>query len=595
MCGITGYIGYKNADKVLFDCLKRLEYRGYDSCGIALVQSDGIKVIKDTCRVKELEAKHKKINSKIGIGHTRWATCGEPTAANAHPHSSCGDKVAVVHNGTLDQFIPLKEDLISKGHVFKSETDTEIIPHLIEENMKTMSADDAVKKALGTIQGAFAVAAIVQNENKLYVGKVGCPLVIGVGDSECYVASDSSALSKYTNRFIYLKDHDTAVLTPDSIKLFRNGKETEPEIELLDKNLNDAELHGYPHFMLKEIHEEPRVITTTIDDLDDLTTLLAMVDKDLGGIRMIKTLACGSSYYASLMMRYLAPQILGIPTFAELGSEYCSLTKGQKGTLAIAISQSGETADTIKAAKAAKANGYKLMAITNVKNSQLARAADYVWTTKAGPEVSVAATKTVLSQIAALYSLILAHPSLSKLNKEDAMDTFRKLPDQINKIFENVDSIISVASYLADFKDAIYIARGLNYPIALEGALKLKEISYIHGEGYAAGELKHGPFALLGKEVPVIAIVSHDENYDSLVTNLREVKTRQAPLIAISEENDLTISNLADYVITVPHTKPILSPILNLVVVQLLAYYTAVKKGNPVDFPRNLAKTVTVE
>lgn len=595
MCGITGYIGYREADKILFDCLKKLEYRGYDSCGIALVNDDRISITKDLCRVNELESKHIFSDACIGIGHTRWATCGEPTVFNAHPHSDCSEKVAIVHNGTIDNYLEIKEELINKGHKFVSETDTEVVPHLIEENLKSMNAEKAVVSALNSLKGSYAIAVAIAGDEHLYLGRVNCPLVIGIMDGENIIASDSTALSKYTNRFVYLKDNDIAIVSKDDVLIIRDGEKIEPTIEISERDIHETDLLGYPHYMLKEIHEQPRVISKTLDDIDNIKKLITKIEKELNGIKHVRILACGSSYYASLMLRYLAPEFLGIQVFSELGSEYCALNKAYPGSLAIAISQSGETADTIKAAKAAKAAGYKLLTITNVDHSQLTRIADYTYITNAGAEVSVAATKTVMSQLVMTYALTFAHPKIAKLTQTEWKEKSRNLPELVNAILDNTDSIISASKYLKDINNAIFVARGRNYPIALEGALKMKEIAYIHSEGYAAGELKHGPFALLNENIPVIAIVTHDEYYDSLITNLREIKTRKSPIIAITESSDIAIENVSDQVIVIPECDTLFAPILNLVAVQLLAYFTAVEKGNPVDFPRNLAKTVTVE
>ncbi len=597
MCGITGYVGYRQADKILFECLKKLEYRGYDSCGIALVTKNGLSIFKDQSRVGDLEKKYVKTKTKatVGIGHTRWATCGEPNATNAHPHSDCSKNIATVHNGTIDNYLELKKALTKKGHKFKTETDTEVFPHLVEEYMKDNDAETAFKKAFAELKGSFAIATVIGGEDKIYIGRINCPLVIGVMDGEYIIASDSTTLLRFTNRFIYLQDGDMGVISKDKVTLFRNGKTVKPKIVSVENKYDDTELHGYPHYMLKEIHEQPRIISSTIDDIEQLTLLINQINKDLGGIKMIRTLSCGSSYYSSLILRYLAPQLLGIPTFAELGSEYCSLTVAPKGSLAIAISQSGETADTIKAAKEAKAYGYKVLAITNVSDSQLSRLSDYTWITKAGPEISVAATKTVMSQAAWMYAFVLANPSLRTLQKKASISSFRKVPELMKQLLEQNDETIEVAKYLKDFEDIIYVSRGITYPIALEGALKMKEIAYIHSEGYAAGELKHGPFALLSEEIPVVALVSHDKDYSSLVTNLREIKTRKAPLIVITDEKDIMLENLAEKTIVLPKCDATFVPLLHLVEVQLLAYYTAVERNNPIDFPRNLAKTVTVE
>jgi glucosamine--fructose-6-phosphate aminotransferase (isomerizing) len=596
MCGIVGYIGERQAEPILVDSLKRLEYRGYDSCGIA-VSGSRIKVYKNAFRVEELERALPRLNETFGIGHTRWATHGEPSQINAHPHLDCTRRIAVVHNGVISNFQRLRYQLASEGHSFASETDTEVIPHLIEKyydgNLK-----EAVEAALEDIEGSYAIIVMREDERKLVAARKDSPLVIGVGDREKFIASDVPALLGYTNRVIYLEDGDVAVISEDDIKVFRNGKGCDRKEHRILWSVEDVLKNGYEHFMLKEIHQQPEVISATLREYAPSTqpmgNLRAILNPNLEDLLIV---ACGTSYYAGLVGKCVMEQLLGIPVRVELASElnHGNRSRIRGSSMAIAITQSGETADTLKALKNLKQVGVMTLAITNVPGSTASRVADEVVHTLAGPEICVAATKSFIAQLVVLYLLAFSFQGLNRRVREHLVSELWELPAKVQKVLDNEDQIVRCARYLSRYENVFFIARGANLPIALEGALKLKEISYVHAEGYAAGELKHGPFALLTQDTPVIAIVAQDNTYETMVTNIKEVKARKAPVIALAEEADELIEELVDSVVRVPCVSSLFSPVLNAVVVQLLAYYTAKCRGCPIDFPRNLAKSVTVE
>jgi glucosamine--fructose-6-phosphate aminotransferase (isomerizing) len=593
MCGIIGYIGDKQAQSILLSSLKRLEYRGYDSCGIA-VSSRGIEVCKDAVRVGTLRKTLSKISGTVGIGHTRWATHGEPSQANAHPHCDCSGKIAVVHNGVIDNFQRLKQQLIGEGHNFVSETDTEVIPHLIEKYYDG-NLERAVETALHDVEGSYAIIVLMAGEPKLVVARKDSPLIIGVGDRENFVASDVPPILDYTNRVTYLEDGDIGVVTPDSIKIRRDGIEVNREEHKISWSVEDAQKGGYEHFMLKEIHEQPKVIRDTLGGWVSVAEPVVDLEVMRGGIESMLMLACGSSYYAAVIGKYIVEELLGIPVRVELASEFNYFSQTLARTGAIAITQSGETADTLKAMRRLREVGCPVLAITNVVGSSASRIADQTIYTRAGPEISVAATKSFTAQLMVLYWLALSYSKVDVRRVDDMITGLRQLPSKVQQVLDNEGKIMECANYLSAYENMFFIGRGINYPVALEGALKLKEISYIHAEGYAAGELKHGPFALLGGDTPVIAIIAQDNTYGAMLTNVREVKTRGSPLIALAEDGDEAIGEFADSVITVPRVDAIFSPVVNMVTLQLLAYYTAKKRGCSIDFPRNLAKSVTVE
>lgn len=593
MCGIVGYIGNKRCEPVLLKGLERLEYRGYDSCGIAVLNSS-LEVYKDAVRVGVLSNKVPWLDGDIGIGHTRWATHGEPSKINAHPHLDCKGRIAVVHNGIITNYESLKQQLINEGHHFLSETDTEVLPHLIAKYYHG-NLEEAVETALKQVCGSYAILVIVMGEAKMVAARNGSPLIIGIGNKEYFAASDVTALLDYTNRVLYLDDGDMAVMTREKIIIRRYGQEIPKEEHKVNWGVEDAQKNGYKHFMLKEIHEQPRVIRDTLDEfVMRLQTLPGLADfcHENGKLLMV---ACGTSYHAALVGKHIIEELTGISVIAESASEFLYRQNPTKMDV-IGITQSGETADTLQAMKKVKLSGGGLLAITNVVGSSASRIADQVFFTRAGPEISVAATKTFIAQLVVLYCLALSNSRLSSGRKDDLLTMFKQLPGKIERVLGNQEGIKECAKYIAGYEKCFFVARGINLPIAMEGALKLKEISYIHAEGYSAGELKHGPFALLSPETPVIAIINQDNTHDAMLSNVKEIAARKSPIIALVDEYANSVnSELADYIIPVPSVDPLFSPFVNTVVMQLLAYYTANYRGCPIDFPRNLAKSVTVE
>ena len=594
MCGIIGYAGKRNAQPVLLNSLQRLEYRGYDSCGIALWDRD-IKVYKDAGRVGELRKTLPEHDSKVGMGHTRWATHGKPSQINAHPHTDCSLRIAVVHNGIINNFQRLREQLTEEGHRFCSETDTEVIPHLIEKYYQG-DLEQAVRTALSDIEGSYAIIVLHIDYQGLIVARNESPLIIGIGDKENFVASDVPAVLDYTDRVLYLEDGDLGIVAGGKIRITNQGEEVKREEHRVSWSIEDAQKAGYEHFMLKEIHEQPKVIQDTfrgyvsmIEPRVDLG-----IEKDIE-FRNILILACGTSYHAALIGKYVIEKLARIPVRVELASEFNSMDAALDRTWAIGITQSGETADTQKALKKAKSLGCWTLAIANVMGSSATRLADRFFYTRAGPEISVAATKSFIAQLIALYLLGLSLAKTDIKYLESSTTALRLLPNKVRSLLNREDRIADFGKYLAGYENAFFVARGINYPVALEGALKLKEISYIHAEAYAAGELKHGPFALLTPDTPVIAITAPDDTYEKMLVNIKEIKARESPLIALAEEGDEEIEKFADQVIWIPKVDRLFSPVVNTVALQLLAYYTAKERGCSIDLPRNLAKSVTVE
>ncbi len=593
MCGIVGYFGFRNADRVVISALKRLEYRGYDSWGIAIKDGKELKIYKKVGAIGEVKD-FELGEGNLGIGHSRWATHGKPSDVNAHPHADCNNEIAVVHNGIISNFQKLREKLEKEGHRFKSETDTEVIPHLIEKYCKNgFSFENAIMEAIKELDGSYAFVALSRNEDMLIGCRYKSPLILGVGDGEFFLASDVPAILEYTNRVIYLEDGDVVILTRNGYEVINNGVKVERNIEIVPWSLEAAEKGGYEHFMLKEIHENPRVIEETL--MEYLGEEITLDVSFAAGISEIIFVACGTSYHASLVGKYVIEKLADIPVKVEYASEFNYHDVPLSRTLVIGITQSGETADTLEALRKAKRIGAKTLAITNVLGSSVTRIVDYVLYTRAGPEISVCATKTFIAQLIVLYSIALRLSNVSKSEFEDFVTELRLLPQKVQIILDKEDEIREVAESLAKYDNMMYIGRGIGYPIALEGALKMKEISYIHAEGYPAGELKHGPFALLGKEMPVIACVVMDETYEMMLGNIKEVKARDSPVIAVADERDEEIEKFADYVVRTPSTDPIFAPITYSVALQLLAYYTAKKRGCEIDKPRHLAKSVTVE
>ena len=594
MCGIVGYVGEREAQPVLINCLKRLEYRGYDSCGIALL-GGRTEVYKDAVRIGELEKSLQSNESRTGIGHTRWATHGKPSEVNAHPHVDCSGKVAVVHNGVIENFLHLKEQLTNEGHTFRSETDTEVIPHLIEKYYQG-NLEQAVTRALGDIAGTYAFIAIHADCKELLAARKDSPLIVGIGDKEYFVASDAPAVLDYTDRVMYLEDGDIVVITKNDIKITSNGKQVARTEHRVPWSIEEAQKAGYDHFMLKEIHEQPRVIRNTyagyVSTIEPEINLEIKRDVDFDNILI---LACGTSYHAALVGKHVIQRLTHIPVNVDIASEFNYSDTVVGKTLVIIITQSGETADSIRSLKKAKELSCHTLVITNVVGSSATRIADDVLYIKAGPEISVAATKSFIAQLIMLYLFALARASVDVRSRGSLIAELRQLPNKVHEILDREGEIAERGKYLAEYENVFFIARGINFPAALEGALKVKEIAYIHAEGYPAGELKHGPFALLTPDTPVVAITTRDNTYETLLANIKEIKARESPVIAVAEEGDEEIEKYVDFVIRVPRVDPIFSPVVNTVALHLLAYYTAKERGCSIDMPRNLAKSVTVE
>ncbi|MFH0739573.1 MAG: glutamine--fructose-6-phosphate transaminase (isomerizing) [bacterium] len=603
MCGIFGYIGSKPASPILIQGLKRLEYRGYDSAGICLLENSELFACKSPGKIANLESKilgEKPLGATLGIGHTRWATHGEPTEANAHPHFDCKKEIAVVHNGIIENYQALKTFLNESGHKFVSQTDTEVISHLVEKFYNhENNLEKAVLKTVEVLEGAFGLAIICNKEQKIIAVKKGSPLVLGIGDKEIFIASDAAALINHTKRVIYLEDNEMAILTMDgfAVKKF-DGTLIEKEIQEIKWSVEEIEKGGFEHFMLKEIFEQPQAITNTLRGRLANNGVKLSFDFDPSFIKRIIILACGTSYYSGMIGKYVIERIAGIPVEVDYASEFKYRNPlVSSADLAIAISQSGETADTLGALKIAKAKGAKTMGIVNVVGSTIAREVDAGIYLHAGPEIGVAATKAFTCQITALILLGL----YLQQNKGDGwtdlnfLDQLKALPSQLQEVLNQSEKIKSIAQIIKNSTNALFLGRGTNYPVALEGALKLKECSYIHAEGYPAAEMKHGPIALIDENMPVIFLATKDETYEKILSNMQEVKARKGRVFAIVNPGDDLARRLADEVIEVPFTSDLLSPIINVVPLQLLAYYIAIAKGINVDRPRNLAKSVTVE
>jgi len=581
MCGIVGYIGRREAMPIIEDGLKKLEYRGYDSFGIATISS-GIELDKHQGRISDSLRSSALLKGKIGIGHTRWATHGVPNDLNAHPHMDCSNCIAVVHNGIIENYSELKRQLISRGHVFRSETDTEVVAHLIEEEY-SVEKDllSAMQKVIPMLTGSYALLVIANGENRIIAARYASPLVLGIGDGEFFAASDMTPVIDYTERAIFLEDGDIASISHEKIEIFHEGKPVQRPMELVDWSREDTKKGGFAHFMLKEIYEQPQAFYNSVRSVSN-ETLQAPVKT----AESVTVIACGSSYNAGLIFKYLLENSCAIPVRLEFSSEFNYFPPPIDG-LVIGISQSGETADTITAIKQAKVHNCTTLAITNVLGSSISRIADFTLFMHAGPEISVAATKSFIAQLAILMQII-------NFLREDEFGSI--LLNGHRAIEEILLMDVSDAVALCrDAQDIFYVGRGPFYPVSLEGALKMKEISYIHAEGYAAGELKHGPFALLSKETPVVAICMPGETYGVMISNIKEMKARGAPIITLGEEGDLELTEVADIFIPLPKTHPFLQVVTTLVVLQLLAYHTAVALNRDVDKPRNLAKSVTVE
>ncbi len=596
MCGIVGYAGRRNALPILLDGLKRLEYRGYDSAGVAIVGS-ALQVVKDKGFIADLEAQLPPLKGTTGFAHTRWATHGPPSKENAHPHVDCHGKIALAHNGIIENFASLREKLEARGHKFVSQTDTESLVHLIESYYEG-DLEVAVRKALHDVRGSYAILAVHADEPGKVVGaRNESPLVVGLGPDENFLASDVPALLRYTDRVLYVMDKEMVVITPKGVELKDlDGRAVKREPQRITWSLEDAEKGGFEHFMLKEIHEGPKAIQETL--LGRLANL--EVNGFLSeGVTSVKLVACGTSYHAALVGKYILEEIARIPASAELASEYRYSQGPSERPLVILISQSGETADTLGAAREARRRGCKTLGITNVLGSSLTRETDLTLYTRAGIEISVAGTKTFYAQLVVLYLIALKigqdRGALGYDELDSLKDHLRSLPRTVQYVLNKADEIRALASKYGNARDVFFIGRHVNYPVALEGALKLKEISYIHAEAYAAGELKHGPLALLSPATPVVAISVKGPTYEKMRSNVGEVSARGSPVLAIGTEGDKELPRSVDDVIWIPDVPWIFSPVAVSVALQLFAYEAARMRGCPIDKPRNLAKSVTVE
>lgn len=609
MCGIIGYLGPKQALPVLLDGLKKLEYRGYDSAGVAILHNNTIQVRRVKGKIRDLEEslKASPLEGRCGLGHTRWATHGRPSEENAHPHRDCTGSLVVVHNGIIENYLPLKEKLSGEGHAFQTETDTEVIAHLVEKYFEG-SLESAVRRALQDLEGAYAVAVIsARDPDKIVAAKTGPPAVVGLGDGESFISSDINPILSHTSRVVFLEDNEMAVLESAGVRfLDSQGNPLNKTVEHLSWNPLMIEKKGFKHFMLKEIFEQPQVIRDTLEGrifqgsgrtyLDE-TGLSPRLMQDLEKVLVI---ACGTSYHAGMAGKYFIESLAQIPVAVEYASEYRyhDLLLDSK-TLVVVISQSGETADTLAALRAINKAGRPTLAVSNVMNSSIPREAGAALYTHAGPEIGVAATKTFTAQLAALALLALGLAQAKGRSDEGAslpliQDLFR-LPHKLEKILAEGKRLEDLAHRFLGFSHFLYLGRWVSFPVALEGALKLKEISYLHAEGYAGGEMKHGPIALIDENMPTLAIVPKDRAYEKMLSNISEIKARSGYVLALAFDDDKEIMNHADEVIRVPVCSPLWSPFLTVLPLQLFAYHIAAKRGADVDQPRNLAKSVTVE
>ncbi len=609
MCGIVGYIGPREAAPILLEGLARLEYRGYDSAGIALLTASGDLFVEK--RAGKLSALRTALadetpSAAIGLAHTRWATHGRPNDLNAHPHVDCSGDITVIHNGIIENFRELREGLVARGHTLRSETDTEAIAHLVEEAYRGDLAA-AVRESLRRAEGAYALAAMHRAEPGRLVGaRMNVPLIVGLGEGESFLASDVAAVLAHTNRVVFLEEGDVADLSASGVRITAlDGTPRERPVHTIDWSLEAAEKGGFPHFMLKEIHEQPQALRSCIagrlthegrirlEELDEVAERIATIER-------IELVACGTAYYASLVGAACLQQWTGLPARATVGSEFRYSPPPLDGrTLVIAVTQSGETADTIAPTRYAREQGSPIVAVTNTVGSAITREADAVLFLQAGPEIAVAASKTFVTQVTTLVLLAAAiakqRGTLGEAQERDLATALRALPDAAQRALDAASGSAALARRYVNSRGFMFVGRGLSYPAALEGALKLKEVSYVHAEGYAAGELKHGPISLLDAECPLVAVATRSAVYDKLVSNIMEGRARDARVIAVATEGDRRIEEIADDVLWVPDTHEALSPALAIIPLQLLAYHTAVARGTDVDQPRNLAKSVTVE
>ena len=610
MCGIVGYVGHRDCLPVLIEGIKRLEYRGYDSSGVAVQTAEGLEVVKAAGKIRQLEARLAKgaPHGTFGISHTRWATHGEPNDVNAHPHTDENGTVALVHNGIIENYQTLKNALEAEGHVFRTQTDTEVLAHLIEKYLKRgYKLERAVGASLRDVKGTYGIAVMCASEPGVVVGaRHGSPMVVGIADGEYYLASDVAAIVEHTRQVIYLDDGEMAVLSPDGFHTATIDHErVEKEVHDVDWDLSQIEKGGYEHFMLKEIMEQPDAVRNAMRGRLNLEEGLArlgglnMTAEQLREIRRIIILGCGTSWHAGLIGEYMLEEFARIPVEVEYASEFRYRNPiVDEGTLVLVISQSGETIDTLAAMREARRKGAKALGIVNVVGSTIARESNGGVYIHAGPEIGVASTKAFTSQVTVLALLTLALGRNRGLSRDYGIEIAREmhaLPEKIERVLATDDAVHRIAELYKDSNNFIYLGRGFQFPVALEGALKLKEISYIHAEGYPAAEMKHGPIALIDESMPVVFICTRDSAYDKVVSNMQEVRARKGRIVVVATEGDTEVQRHADHVLYVPATIPMLQPILSVIPLQLLSYHVAVARGCDVDQPRNLAKSVTVE
>lgn len=609
MCGIIGYVGSKNVVSTLVEGLKKLEYRGYDSAGIAVVDGKRIQIRRVKGKISSLEKslQEEPLEGSYGVGHTRWATHGRPSEENAHPHRDCKGQLVVVHNGIIENYLPLKEKLRDEGHTFRTETDTEVIVHLVEKYFAS-NLEEAVRKAIKELEGAYAIAVLsTQDEGKIVTAKVGPPAVVGLGEKEFLVSSDINPLLSYTQKVVFLDDKEMAVIGRSGVKFFDfEGIPIKKKVDHISWSPLMIEKRGFKHFMLKEIFEQPQVVRDTLNGRMSLDTgkvwmdEIGLSEQVVKSIQKVVIIACGTSYHAGLVGKCFIESLAQIPVDVEYASEfrYRDFIL-DRNSLVIVISQSGETADSLAALRAVKEKSALSLALTNVVNSSIAREAEGVLYTHAGPEIGVAATKTFFAQMAALalFALYLAQIK-GRMNEEEslsAIHALQRIPHKMERILSQAKSLEKLALDFATYSHFLYLGRWVNFPIALEGALKLKEISYIHAEGYPGGEMKHGPIALIDEKMPTMAIVPKDRVYEKMLSNISEIKTRIGYILAVAFEDDEEIRDKVDRVIPIPSVNPLFTPFLTALPLQLFAYYIASIRGADVDQPRNLAKSVTVE
>ena len=614
MCGIVGYIGYREAYPIVIKGLKRLEYRGYDSAGVMLYNGNDIQLSKTKGKVSDLEEQSKEIatNGNIGIGHTRWATHGIPNDVNSHPHLSNSGNLAIIHNGIIENYAALKEELLKRGYVFHSDTDTEVLVNLIEEIQikEKLKLGKAVQVALNQVVGAYAIAVFdKKTPDEIVVARLGSPLAIGIGEGEYFIASDASPFIEYTSNAVYLEDGEMANIRlhkPMKVRKIKDDSLVDPYIQELQMNLEQIEKGGYDHFMLKEIYEQPSVIKDTYrgrlhanEGIIKMSGIEDNLEKFLNADRII-IIACGTSWHAGLVAEYIIEEFTRIPVEVEYASEfrYRNPIINSKDVV-IAISQSGETADTMAAIKLAKEKGAFVFGVCNVVGSSISRESHAGAYTHAGPEIGVASTKAFTTQITVLTMMALrlaqAKGTLSKTDLHKYLQELEIIPEKVKEALETNDKAKEIAEIFKDSHNCLYLGRGYNFPVALEGALKLKEISYIHAEGYPAAEMKHGPIALIDESMPVVVIAPKQGHYDKIVSNIQEIKSRSGIIVAVVTKGDTQVRELADYIIEIPETSDALSPLITTIPLQLLSYHIAVMRGCNVDQPRNLAKSVTVE